>query len=92
MRTSNGRPCRSERALSQRAGDTVVLLDPDSGEYYALEDIGALVWELCDGSRDIAEIAAVVCESYDAPTETVEPDVRELLAELGAARLIDYGA
>ena len=92
MVTLYSRPRRSERALAQRAAETVVLLDPDSGQYYALDEVGAMVWELCDGSRDLGEIAALVCEEYDASLATAEADVVELVADLASAELIECHA
>jgi pyrroloquinoline quinone biosynthesis protein D len=75
--------------LSQHAGDTTVLLDPDGGEYFALDAVGCRVWELCDGSRSLEEIADVLAEEYDAPRDEIMTDVSALVAELDAATLIE---
>ena len=92
MVTLQSRPRRRERVLAQRAAETVVVLDPDSGHYFSLDDVGALVWELCDGTRDLGQIAALVCEEYDAALATAESDVLELAAELSSVELIDCDA
>jgi hypothetical protein len=85
------RPIRSEQVLAQTSGDTVVLLHPDSGEYYTLDEVGARVWELCDGTRSTAELVEVLCREYDAPAETIRADVLELLAELVDEKLVVAG-
>lgn len=40
------------------------------------------VLRLCDGKRSVAEIAAILAESYDASPVTVETDILRLLEEL----------
>ena len=43
----------------QSADAQTMLLDLDGGTYFALNEVGARVWELSDGSRTVAEIAAL---------------------------------
>ena len=77
--------------LSQRVKPdepTTVLLHPQTGEYYTLDEIGSRVWELCDGARTVAEIAASIAREYDAPASEVERDVLELLNDLEAEQLL----
>lgn len=87
------RPRRHESALAKEGPDsgTLILLNPDSGQYYTLEGVGGRIWELCDGARTVAEIVAAIQEEYDAPPETVESDVLELLSDLEDERLISAG-
>ena len=44
-----------ERILTQAAAGTVVLLDLDGGNYYALDGTGGRAWELGNGQRTVAE-------------------------------------
>ena len=85
---SSGAPRRVERIVARRGDDAVILLDPDSGNYYTLDDVGGRIWELCDGSRSIEEIADVLAAEYDAPAEQIRADVIELLGELREGRLV----
>ena len=59
-----------------------MLLDIDSGEYFSTNDVGALVWELSNGTRPVSEIVAAVAAEYEVEHETVESDVLELVNEL----------
>lgn len=86
----SGAPRQGERIIARRGGDEVILLDPDSGNYYTLDDIGGRVWELCDGSRSPDEIAQVLAVEYDAPVEQIRADVVELLGELRESRLVSH--
>jgi len=86
--THESRPVRRERVLVQTADDQMMLLDLDGGMYFALNDVGARVWELCDGTRTVAEISSLLANEYDAPAAMIEGDVLELLGELETEQLV----
>jgi len=79
---------RKEQILAQEVAGTVVLLTLDTGQYYALEAVGARAWELCDGSRTLAAIAARIAREYDAPIGRIEQDLIELFTELTDENLV----
>ena len=82
------RPRHVAHVLSQRVSGRLVLLDARSGAYYSLDDVGARVWELCDGSRTVADAVATISGEYAADAATVETDVLTLLDDLVRERLI----
>jgi len=82
------RPKRRERVLAEQVDGETVLLDLDSGMYFALNDVGARIWELCDGSRTVTDIVATISEEYEAPEEIINADVNELLGTLSAEQLL----
>lgn len=85
LTTSNPR-VRAERISRQRSGDTLFLYDATSGRYHELNAVAARIYELCDGSRSVAEIA----DAVDAPTiEEKEALVFATLAQLDRARLTE---
>ncbi len=73
---------RSDQVLTQQAHDAMILLSLHSGQYYELSEIGHCVWEMCDGTKRIDEMIAVVCDTYEAPADTIWADIMELLQEL----------
>ncbi len=77
-----------EGLLAQRAAESRVVLDPATGQYYALDEVSGRVWDLCDGSRSVAAVIAAVCEEYDAPREEIQADVLALLGELAGDGLV----
>jgi hypothetical protein len=83
------RPRRVTHVLSQRVAEKLVLLDARSGAYYSLDDVGARVWELCDGTRSVADTISAICDEYAADVTTIEADVLDLLADLSRERLIE---
>ncbi len=62
-------------------GEAVLLL-PNKGKVKVLNDVGARIWELADGSRTIAEIAAVITAEYAVPQAQAEADTLAFVAEL----------
>lgn len=87
----DSRPVPRDDVLAQRAADTVLLLDVVSGDYYALDEVGARVWELADGSRSVGDIVTALCGEYDVPRATVETDALELLQDLADDGLVVDG-
>ncbi|ETX06715.1 PqqD family protein [Candidatus Entotheonella palauensis] len=82
------RLCRSDRILTQQADDTMILLSIHSGQYYELNEVGHCVWELCDGTKRVDEMIAMVCATYEAPAEVIRADVMTLLQDLIEEKLL----
>jgi hypothetical protein len=82
--TSATTPARRSGVLAQQVepGDTTVLLNPKSGEYYTLEAVGSRVWQLCDGRRTISEMATILSQEFDAPSDVIESDILDLMKDL----------
>jgi pyrroloquinoline quinone biosynthesis protein D len=85
---TDSRLTRRDNVLTQETSDGLVLLDPDGGEYFSLNEVGSRVWELCDGTRTVGDVVGVLAEEFDAPGETIRDDVLELLEELAAEGLV----
>jgi coenzyme PQQ synthesis protein D (PqqD) len=79
---------RAARILAQRSADTVILLNPQTGHYYTLDEVGARVWDLCDGSRRVKDVVATIHDEYDAPVQAIQTDVMELLDDLARELLV----
>jgi hypothetical protein len=82
-------PRRRESILRQRAADTMLLLNREGGQYYALDEVGSRAWELLDGTRSVAAVASLLGEEYEAPAATIEADLIELLEDLAREKLLD---
>jgi len=78
-----------EQLLKQEAAGTVVLLDLENGNYYALDGTGGRAWELCDGHRKLSEIARIIGNEYDGSRENIKDDLIELFTELANENLVD---
>ena len=87
-----GRVRRQDGVLAQEAHGQTVLLRLEDGGYYALDEVGAMIWELCDGGRAVGEIVALLCEEFDAPEAVVQADVLEFIDDLRRERLLVFDA
>ncbi len=90
MRTLNQGmvPRQATRVVAQQAAGKWVLLDVNTGQYYALDPVAGRIWQLCDGTRSVRQIAEVVSDEYDAAGQAVEEDVVELVSELVGESLL----
>jgi hypothetical protein len=75
--------------MEQRASESLVLVQIDSGRYYALEETGDRIWQLCDGQRTLGDIVAEVSAHYGKDPATVRADAAELLEQLAAEGLVN---
>ncbi len=84
----DSRPRRQEQIIVQKGSSEVLLFNMDDGSYYALNEVGSRIWELCDGTHGVAQMVCTVAKEYGTPTEIVQTDVLELLDELRTKNLI----
>jgi hypothetical protein len=67
-----------------------LLVNTDTAGAMAVNRTGDLVWQLVDGRRTADEIIAAVRARFPDAPETLEPDVRELLAKLADEGLVGH--
>lgn len=84
-------PRRRDETLAEDVPNTgeCVLLDKVRGRVLALNPTAAAVWELLDGTRDAAAIAAILAEAGGVTPEQARTDVDALLEELETAGFLD---
>jgi hypothetical protein len=85
------RPVRRDGVLARRVDDVLVLLDPETGQYFQLNGVGADVWELCDGNVTIDEIVTTLERRYNVARSTVLEDVQALVDSLIEENLLSAG-
>src|SRR4051812_1476218 len=81
-------PMRRRTVLNQTGPARLVLFESESGASYAVDEVGAMVWGLCDGAHSVSEIVTELGEEYDASLDVIETDVLELLLVLGDKKLL----
>jgi coenzyme PQQ biosynthesis protein PqqD len=79
---------REAGVIAQEAHGQTVLLRLQDGGYFALDEVGATIWELCDGQRTVADIVTEVCGEFDAPEQIVRDDVLEFVGSLQRETLL----
>lgn len=81
-------PRRKEQVIAQKASSDFLLFDMDHGGYYSLNEVASKIWELCDGTRSVAQIIDILAGEYDAAKEALTEDVVELVEQLRSDKLI----
>ncbi|MCS7192587.1 MAG: PqqD family protein [Armatimonadetes bacterium] len=102
---SQRRPCRFERVEWQNLGDKVVLkvrrsdwlaslmawlLSRPIYRQIELDEIGSFVWQLCDGSHTIADIAERLQKRYQLSRREAFASLIEFLSQLKRKGLISF--
>jgi hypothetical protein len=80
---------RTSSAMARSVGDELVILDPTTGKYFGLNDVGALIWDLLSEDHDRDELVEAVLSGYDVEISVAKTDVDELVEQLRDANLID---
>jgi len=90
--TLNSCPAPAEHVRSRYLEHEAVVVLPDKGEVKVLNEVGARIWALADGSRTVRDIIAALCAEFEAPPVVVEADTLKFLAELQQKGLITIRA
>lgn len=75
-------PQQNPETAARLIDEAMFVLHAETSELHALNEIGARIWELVDGKRSVADIAAVIETEYDVDQAQAEADVGEFLDEL----------
>ena len=65
-----------------------VLVLPDKGQVKVLNQVGASIWMLADGTRTVRDIAAAICAEYAVGQVEAESDTLAFVVELEAKGVI----
>lgn len=65
-----------------------VLINPETGIVFVLNQTGSFLWQQFDGTKSIREIAETVQQTFAVPYADAEYDLLEFLRELEARELI----
>jgi len=82
------KPRRKEDINQKRLDGETVLYDDGQQKVYSLNQVAAIIWELCDGQRSMREIAEEVAAVYEKDAREVADDVKGLIAEMAKMDLL----
>jgi hypothetical protein len=83
-------PRRRPRLYMERLGNEVLLLDRKEAKTIYLNQTAAIVWQLCDGSRTVADIAKHLGTAYPK-VKGVRDDVQTAMTQLANQGAIELG-
>lgn len=84
----SSRVARQPQVVEQLLPGEAVLLVPTRGEVKVLNDVGARIWMAVDGTRTVAQIAALICAEYAVDQGQAERDALQFVQELVARDLV----
>jgi pyrroloquinoline quinone biosynthesis protein D len=83
---------KAEGRISETAiDDEIVVMSLDSGDFFSLTGTSRAIWQLIDGTRDRAALAAELGKLYDAPAPQLAGGVDAFIQTLLDAQLLDHG-
>ena len=77
----------SNPAAEQREGSSVAGGLTDGAEH-DLNEVGSRIWELCDGTRSVREMAQALVEEFEVDLGTAERDAADFVADMLRQRLL----
>lgn len=81
----------SERYEASPIDDELLLIDVDTGRFFALKDVGLRIWNLIDTEDDLDGIARMLCDEYEVAAQQARAGVEDFTASLvdaGFARFV----
>lgn len=79
---------RASAVTSATFDGEVTLLEPRTGLFFGLEEVGARVWQLLEPGATLDELVAVLVDEYEVEPGVCRVDVTELLDALVARGLV----
>jgi hypothetical protein len=84
----NSYPAPAEHVRGRRLEHEAVVVLPDQGEVKVLNEVGAQIWALADGSHSVRDIITALCAEFEAPPAVIEADTLQFLTQLQQKGLI----
>jgi hypothetical protein len=78
----------ASNVVARQLGDSAVLIHLATNRIYELNPTGARIWELVGAGTTIDAVLNTLRAEFDAPVETVESEVDDLVRNLMAEGLL----
>ena len=82
------RPRKLDHLIQHDMDDEVLVYDPVVDRTHRLNVSATRIWELCDGTRSLEDIARVLTEQFEVEFETALQDARAVLEQLKEEQLL----
>ncbi len=89
MLTPNTIPAPNPNIIGRVVDNEAVLVMPNQGKVKVLNEVGAAIWQLIDGRRDIQQIVVELCTQFEITPDIAETDARKFITELAQRKIID---
>jgi|HubBroStandDraft_6_1064221.scaffolds.fasta_scaffold1367459_1 hypothetical protein len=84
----NRRLAAADHVRCRRFDEDLVMVDLEGGEYFALDAVGARMWDLLVSGKTPAEVGAILAAEYEASEDDIFRDCMKLADDLLHRRLV----
>jgi len=85
-------PVPTPNVVGRIVSDEAVLVLPDKGTVKVLNEVGARIWSLVDGTRNAGEIASLIFAEYNIDLASAQEDTLVFLDDLADRDVITFQA
>jgi len=83
-------PIRKNNLAFNRLKDELVIIDFSSDkQFHQLNEVGARIWELCDGTNSFQQIEATICNEFEIEPSVASQDIKVFIDELQQLQLLN---
>lgn len=83
MLNKDTRFCPNSNEVAGKVMDgEAILINLDTGAYYSMDNVGAVIWQFIDERRSVEEMLAGITAQYDVSAAQAESDILRILGEL----------
>ncbi len=81
---------RKSNLVFNRLKDEMIILDfASEKQFHQLNEVGARIWELCDGTNSYQQIEQVLCNEFDIDPQEARLDIKAFIDELQQLQLLN---
>lgn len=73
----------------QKVDDETILLDTKTQEYFSLNEVGSIIWEILSEKRELKLVKDELLNRYDIDEKQLEKDILSFVEALVEKGLID---
>ncbi len=82
------RPAKCDGIRAHRSDGEAVLYDEQSKTTYHLNETAFLLWDACDGTRTLGDLASMLSDRYEVAEAIGQDDVDQIAAFLAKVKLV----
>ena len=82
---------RADRFVETEIDGETVVMELETGDFFSLSGSALSIWQLIDGTRDRASLAAAVAAEYQLRESQLAGEIDAFVADLKAAKLVEGG-
>jgi hypothetical protein len=79
---------RAIELMEAALGEELVALDAEAGQCFGFNNVASSVWRQLEQPKDFGQLRDAIIEEYDVDPEQCTRELKELLGDLCAKRLV----